>query len=176
MIEESKELYKRVDRMLKADSRENLLEEIEQFLEDTGLDEEARRARWLDKMIEHLKVIVKHLVLIYAFGKNEPNNRDISHWRDLELFNACSEVVDYRNRVIATVKDEDVYARLTEELRRSLGYVRRELKRYPQPFVEPTFKTLEDATSPLGVFVDRFLQGLSRCHNEEEVEELIKGL
>jgi hypothetical protein len=65
---------------------------------------------------------------------------------------------------------------LIDEVRRSVGYVRRELKRYPQPFVGETFKTLEDKNSPLGKLVHKFLRGLSRCHKEKDVEELLDNL
>ena len=176
MISESKELSKRLDRILQMDSRESLLDEIEKFLEDTGLDEDAKRARLLDKMSEQLKVIVKHLLLVYAFSKNDPQNRDIPHWRDIELANAANEVVDDRNAIIANVKDGDVHAMLTGELNRSFRYVRRELKKYPQPFIESTFKTLQDATSPFRKFIDQFLLKLSSCHNEENVDNLIREL
>lgn len=159
--------------MIQAESRQTLLDEIEQFLEDVELDEEAKKARLLDKMESLLETILKHLVLIYAFGQSDPQYRDLIHWKDIELHTFCNRVVRFRRRIQANVKDEDMYTSLKDEVEEAYLDVGRELKRYPQPFVHETFNSLKVLESPFNKYVDQFLLDLSVCHSEEDVEKLI---
>jgi hypothetical protein len=176
MIQESQELLKRMDRMLQADSRETLLDEVEQFLEDMQLDEEAKKARLLDKIGSQFETILKHLVLIYAFGQSDPQYRNLIHWRDIELHTACNRVIRFRRRIQANIKNEDMYTHLKEEMEEAYTDVGRELKRYPQPFVHETFNSLKISGSPFSKYVDQFLSSLSACNSEEDVGKLMTDI
>ena len=173
MIKESQELLKRMDRIVQAESRQKLLDEIDQFLEETGLDEEARRINALDQISRFFIPILQHLTLIYAYRQEDPSNTNMPHWRH-ELHNLCDQVVRERERMEMEIENRYVEEALTKELKRrsTLPYVRRQLREYPS-FVQRIFESFKDSNSPFSSFVFQFIKDLAACLNERDVEKLM---
>jgi hypothetical protein len=178
MIQESQELLKRIDRMTKTESRQALLEEIEQFLEDMELDEEARRTDVLAQIAYHARPIAKHLILIFAHRNNiNPNNRDINHWK-IEMRTHSREILDWRYSITKPPDDAAVIKAINDRLAtpHTMSRIRNDLKRnYPQS-VMAVFDSLKDSNSPFSRYLNKFFERLAACHNAGEEEKLVDNL
>jgi hypothetical protein len=178
MIRESQELLKRIDRMTQAESRQTLLEEIEQFLEDMELNEEARRVSVLAQISHRAGPLAQHLVLIFAHRNNiNPAERDINHWK-IEMRTHSREVLDWRYSISVPPNDDDVSKAIKDRLATPhvTSRIRNDLKkRYPQSVVD-VFDSFKDPNSLFSKYLNDFLSNLASCHSVEKEEELIDSL